>query len=169
MIGVAIGIPFGGAPGVIIGVGFAIGGSIFGTLVPIAKDIAYHETQEEIQTQMNSVNSEIGMVNSTIALLQQLDKHFSDITAQTGTSQGNIKQVLQFWDQVEASAKNIVTDLTNTLNEGNIDQAITDLQTAAASWSRIEGYMQDISKITYNIDTSINLAPSVEELMKEKV
>ncbi len=169
MIGVALGVVFTGAAGVIVGIGFGIGSAVFTTLEPVGKDIDYQETLQDIQTDMNNVNTEIGLMNTTIGLLQNLNTQFANIVAQSSTAQTNIQTVLTFWKQIQADAQQIITDLSKTMSDSDIDQAISDLDTATTAWNSIEGYMQSIVSITYNIDPTVTLAASVQEMTNAQV
>ena len=161
MVGVGVGVVFTGGVGLIIGIGFGVGSAVFTTLVPAGSDIDYQQTLQDIQNEMDNVNTEIGLIASTVALLQSLDNQFTQIIAQSGIAQKNIQTVLDFWQQVQADAAQVVEDLEAILAEQNIDQAISDLHAATAAWNAIEGYMQNIISVKYNINPAVFMAPSV--------
>jgi|GEM_PF-4707589 len=164
-VGVGVGVIFTGTTGVIIGIGFGIGSAILTTLEPVGKDIDYQETLEDIQTDMNNVNTEIGLINSTVGLLQNLNAQFATIVAQTGAAETNIQIVLNFWQKLQNDAGQIVTDLDDMLDADRIDQAAADLTLALAGWDGIQSFMQSIAGITYQIDSEVTMAPSVENMI----
>jgi prefoldin subunit 5 len=164
-VGVGVGVIFTGTAGVIVGIGFGIGSAILTTLEPVGRDIDYQETLEDIQTDMNNVNSEIGLINSTVGLLQNLNTQFAAIIAQSGAAETNIQIVLNFWQQLQNDAGQIITDLDDILDADSIDQAASDLTLALAAWDEIQSFMQSILGITYQIDSQVTMAPSVESMI----
>jgi hypothetical protein len=166
VIGVGLGIVFTGPVGVIVGLGFGVGSAVFTTLVPVGKDINYEETLEDIQTDMNNVNNEIGVINTTVGLLQNLNTKFTNIIAQSSVTSTNLQSVLSFWQKLENNLTQVINEMNATLGDdgANIDQAIADLTLATTAWNQIESYMQSISKVTFNIDPAVSMAPTVTKL-----
>lgn len=160
-VGTAIGCAFGGVPGVIIGTIFGIVTVGFTTYVPVGPNVDDEESLQDIQDDMDRVNNEIGMLNSTIGLLQNLNNQFSSIVSKSDEAGQNVKNVLAFWQDLQQDTAQIISELDDLLSAQSIDDAINDLQAAAKTWNTLDLVMQSIAKVTYHIDSNVYLAPSV--------
>ncbi len=167
MIGVALGVVFTGTPGLIVGIGFGIGSAVFTTLVPVGVNIDYQETLQDIQNTMDSVNTEIGLVNTTVGLLQNLSGQFNAIVTNSSIASSNMQTIVNFWEQLLTDLNDVVTELADTLQAdgSNIDQAIADLSAAASAWNNLDGYMQNLLPVTFQVNKTVSLAQSVNNVI----
>jgi hypothetical protein len=152
-VSVALGLIFVDTPGILIGTGFGLGSLAFTTFVPINDNDHYQQSIEDIQTQINDVNAEIGMLSSSVAFLQTLAGQFDKIVSQSSDVSKKIQNVLSFWENQENAISQLINDLDDIFSKENsdIDGAITDVQNASKSWSELEKSMDVIKNVKYII------------------
>lgn len=162
VVGVAVGAPFSGVAALIVGGVVGIGSAAFTTFVPIPSTPDFEQSLQEIQTEMSNINSEIGLMNSTIGLLQQTSSTFVSVVNNSSDAEKMIKIISAFWQNQENDINELVNDideiLANTGNPADIDQSISEIEDAQASWNDVESFMQQIQNVTYTV-TQINTDP----------
>lgn len=165
VVGIAVGIAFSGAAGIIIGGIVGIGGAAYTTFDPVHTEPDFQQTLQDIQDEMNNVNAEIGMMNSTVGLLQQLSTTLTTLVDNSNDASEQIKTILSFWQRQESDLTALVGDIDQILsdadNPADIDQCLSDIANAQNSWSDVDDFMQQIQNITYTV-TQINTNPQTQ-------
>lgn len=159
--GAAVGLPFSPVAGAVIGGVVGISTGVITQFLPIHNDPDYQQTQKEIQDQMDYVTKEIGLLQSTVGLLQIVSKQFDQLLANSGQASAQIQVVLNSWKQLENDVKQLVTDLNDILTNvqsGTIDKALADIKDAQDSWTDLLTFAMAIKGVTYEVDTS-NVPP----------
>lgn len=154
VVGAAVGLPFSTLAGAVVGGVVGIVTGVTTQFVPIHNDADYQQTLKQIQDQMSSISSEIGLMNTTISLLQKTSDQFNTLVAQSGQASDQAKVVLSFWQNLENDLTKLVTDLNDILSNlqpDTIDKALTDIQDAQTSWADLVDFAEGIKGVTYNI------------------
>lgn len=158
VVGAAVGLPFASvAVGAIVGGVVGITTGVVTAFVPIHDDPDYQQTLKEIQDTISSISSEIGLMNTTVGLLQVISKKFTDLVATSGDASTQAKVVLAFWQNLENDLTQLVNDLNDILSNiqpGTIDKALTDIQDAINSWADVIDFVENIKGVTYDVSST---------------
>lgn len=162
VVGAAVCAPFGGVPALIVGVSVGTFATVFTTFVPIHSNPEFEQSLKDIQVEMNGISSEIGIMNSTIGLLQQISDSFMTLVVNSANARQKIKIISDFWQNFENDVNNLYTDIGDILAHNEdptyIDTAIAQMQDAQNSWNDVQTFMQQIQNITYTT-TQVNTNP----------
>lgn len=157
VVGAAVGLPFSPVIGAIAGGVVGITTGVVTLFEPIHNDPDYQQTLKEIQDQMSNISTEIGLLNTTVGLLQNISQKFTDLVANSGQASDQAKVVLSFWQQQETDLTQLVNDLNDILSStqsGTIDKALADIQDAQNSWNDVINFVENIKDVTYTVDTT---------------
>lgn len=154
-ISLGLGLIFTGPLGIIIGLGFGVCSVVFTTFAPPLIDNTYQETVNNLQTDMDNVNQEIGIINSTVGQLQTLTSQINSLVAGSTNVSQQIAIVGTFWNGLHTDLTDLVNDLDQVLADdgsgSTIAAAINDVIAATQSWNGITALMQQIAGITYTV------------------
>lgn len=162
---VGIGVPFSGPGAIIVGLLTGVGSAVLTSFVPIMDPPPFAQSQQDLQDDMNLVNTEIGAMNTIIGQLQITSNQFQNLINMSAAAGVSVQPMLAFWGNLQKDLNELVTDLDSILNDlnnsGSIDQAIQEIQSAITSWNDLEEYMKNIKGISYVVPDKVIMPGSL--------
>lgn len=160
VVGAAVGAPFSGPAALIVGVLVGVASGAFTAFFPILTPPDYQETLQTLQDDMSAINSEIGLVNTIVTLLQTTSEALAALVTQSSAASESVQDVLAFWQSVQSDLDTTATELEAILTDldaNSIDAAQAQLSAASAEWAALETSMASLAGMSYQMSNTIDM------------
>ena len=134
--------------------GLGLAFAVAATVATITTIIVANQKIQDDYAEIRRKEGDIGTLNTEIAALASLQANLQHLIDLSNAAQGELKLIVEAWDQLENEVQAVVTDLQNASSATdplNVQAVVADLNAANNDWQTLLQFCNVLKGINYTV------------------